>query len=320
MARNKNPVVQYLEKITYSTFKKDEFEPFLKNLGLYEFYKNNIDKKGITFLEEKQIKFLEIIKDKCQKEKLSLKRSYFWANEQEVKQCHIIKDIYDNIFKIFNDKSFFNPNDYMLYNYVKRVINSSELFFLFKELLNKYTYDLSAADYDKVIDFFDGNLRKVFSGLINFYEKIENDWESLLDNLVNQEKIYEILCLICRQHLIENHFFEKIEYKSLISKYIDSLDSIRNKDHTNKSKKIFLQLMEYELLEVKKFLINYVKENNLPESVIEEITNLKRYSEKYYKIVDYLYNNSGSTGLPARDYSRICADLEKIEINFKELI
>ncbi len=320
MARNKNPVNEYLfyEKNVTQQFKRDDLIPFLENIGLIQFYEKEIDKDGIDSLDKKQKEFLDAVINAYSggSGKEWFINNFFWANNDDVEKCKKIKNLYEEIFKIYGKENVFNPVYNSLYTLVRKVIKSSELFHPFMDVINNYTYHLYTSDYDKVSDFLSNSFKEVFSQFNNLYNKIK------ADKLINQEKPAELLYILCHHDLQEKGFFEEKQYSEIANAFNELLDpnKVRNKVNTAEMKNKKKELRKYEFSKIEPFMKDLIKNNNFPESTISEITDFKKYCDYYYIFLQYTrYHIAGEEIIPSSDISKITSSMQDIVIKFQNL-
>lgn len=326
MARNKNPVNDYLfyEKNVTENFKRDDLIPFLKSIGLIQFYEKEIDKDGIDSLDKKQKEFLDAVINAYSggSGKEWFINNYFWANNDDVEKCKKIKNLYEEIFKIYGKENVFNPVYNSLYTLVGKVIKSSELFHLFMDVINNYTYHLYTSDYDKVSDFLSNSFKEVFSQFNNLYNKIKADNLIKIDKLINQEKPAELLYILCSNVLQEKGFFEEKQYSEIANAFNELLDpnKVKNKVNIAKMDNKRKELRKYEFSKIEPFMKDLIKNNNFSESTISEITDFKKYCDYYYIFLYYTqYYIAGEEIIPSSDISKITSSMQDIVIKFQNL-
>ncbi|MDY3758566.1 MAG: hypothetical protein SOZ72_04215 [Treponema sp.] len=326
MARKHNPVNDYLyyDKNESENFKKDDLIPFLTNLGLYQFYMKEIDKEGIDSLDEKQKKFLDVVIEEYHSEsgKERFKLAFSWKNDRDVEKCKKIINLYEKIFNLYGKENVFNPVNNNVYTLARKVIKASEYFNLFADMLDKYTYELYTSDYDRIIDFFDINLKEVFTQFNILYKKISADFLTKIDKLETQNKKAEILYFACFNTLKEDGFFEEKTYTEMSNAFNELLNPniVRNKVNTAEIEKKLQELRRYEFSKVQTFMQNFIKNNDCPESLVSEVTDYNRYSEYYYIFLHSAqYYIAGEEIIPSSDISKITSSMQDIVIKFQNL-
>lgn len=299
------------KKIDNDFFKKF-YKPFMENLGLYDFYKDELGRK----LSENDIKFLELTFELYNKKQNKL------FNDIDLEKSKLIIEFYEKLKEIYSEKDMEKIIESPLYHKCYSTIIIEE------HLKEKFQ---SICDKMKEIPYSD--IYYIYKNFLIYFKELFNNFNTVLDDFKNPDSeiiksyVYQLLdynpnlqtiFFLKLLPVLHNEGFYNTETYKKLEKNIEYSNSlVPNRENKKELEKDVHKLREHEFLRIKK----YVEEMNDSdkreyESVLTDILDFEKYKNIYYHFITSQEINNIIKFSPDSSFLKRCKNLDLKDVTF----